>query len=52
VVSGTLSMRQRGSPPSFNVIEIEPAQIRVTAWAFERTDFTVWRTWAVDRRPT
>lgn len=50
VVSGTLSVRERGSPPSFNVIEIEPSEIRVTAMAFERTDFAVWRTWAFDRR--
>lgn len=51
VVSGTLSVRERGVPPSFNIIEIDPAEIRVTAMAFERIEFVVWRTWAFDRRP-
>jgi 3',5'-cyclic AMP phosphodiesterase CpdA len=50
VVSGTLSVRERGAPPSFNIIEIDKAEITVTALAFERTDFTVRRTWAFDRR--
>lgn len=50
VGSGTLSIRERGAPPSFNVIEIDPGEIRVTAMAFERTAFQVWRSWAFPRR--
>ncbi len=50
VVSGTLSVRERGVPPSFNIIEIDPTQIRVTAMGFERTDFVTLRSWAFDRR--
>lgn len=51
IVSGTLSVRERGSPPSFNIIEIDNRAVRVTAMAFERVDFVVWRSWAFDRRP-
>lgn len=50
VGSGTLSVRERGAPPSFNIVEIDGREIRVTALAFERTEFQVWRTWAFDRR--
>ena len=50
VGSGTLSVRERGVPPSFNVIEIDDADIRVTALAFERAEFVTWRTWSVSRR--
>jgi hypothetical protein len=50
VVSGTLSVRERGVAPSFNIIEIDPGEIRVTAMAFERIDFTTLRSWAFDRR--
>ena len=52
VVSGTLSVRERGVAPSFNIIEIDPGEIRVTAMGFERTDFTTLRSWAFDRRQT
>jgi len=51
VGSGTLSVRERGAPPSFNLIEVEGADIRVTAFALERTRFQVWRSWAFERRP-
>lgn len=50
VISGTLSVRERGVPPSFNIIEIGPDDICVTAMALERTHFSPWRTWAFDRR--
>jgi 3',5'-cyclic AMP phosphodiesterase CpdA len=50
VGSGTLSVRERGVPPSFNVIEVDEVDIRITALAFERTQFTTWRTWSVPRR--
>lgn len=48
--SGTLSHRERGAAPGFNVIEIEPGCVRVTAMAYTHGDFEVWRTWAIDRR--
>lgn len=50
VGAGTLSVRERGTPPGFNLIEIDEAQIRVTALAFERIAYAPFRTWAVDRR--
>ena len=50
VGSGTLSVRERGVPPSFNVIEVDDTDIRITALAFERTQFVTWRTWSVSRR--
>jgi 3',5'-cyclic AMP phosphodiesterase CpdA len=50
VGSGTLSHRERGAAPGFNVIEVEPGCVRVAAMAYERGKFDVWRTWAFDRR--
>jgi len=50
VGSGTLSLRERGAAPGFNVIEVEPGCVRVAAMAYERGKFDVWRTWAFDRR--
>jgi 3',5'-cyclic AMP phosphodiesterase CpdA len=51
VGAGTLSVRERGTPPGFNLIEIDETEIRVTALAFERVAYQPFRTWAVDRRP-
>jgi len=48
--SGTLSLRERGAAPGFNLIEVSPDCVRVTALAYERARFDVWRTWAFDRR--
>ena len=48
--SGTLSHRERGAAPGFNVIEVEPGCVRVQALAYEHGKFDVWRTWACDRR--
>lgn len=50
VGSGTLSVRERGMPPSFNIIEIDGADVRVTALAFARNHFETLRTWAFERR--
>jgi 3',5'-cyclic AMP phosphodiesterase CpdA len=50
VGSGTLSLRERGAAPGFNLIDIEPGCVRVTALAYARGRFDVWRTWACDRR--
>jgi hypothetical protein len=43
-------VRERGVPPSFNVIEVDDVDIRITALAFERTQFVTFRTWSVPRR--
>lgn len=50
VGGGTLSCRLRGTPASFNVIEIEPGCIRVTAQGWTGARFEPWRTWALPRR--
>jgi 3',5'-cyclic AMP phosphodiesterase CpdA len=50
VGSGTLSLRERGVPPGFNLIEADDTGIRIIALAWERTRFGVWRTWSVPRR--
>ncbi|ADG12455.1 metallophosphoesterase [Caulobacter segnis] len=50
VGSGTLSLRERGAAPGFNLIDADSGCVRVTALAYERGRFDVWRTWAFDRR--
>jgi 3',5'-cyclic AMP phosphodiesterase CpdA len=50
VGAGTLSIRERGVPPSFNVVEIERAAIRVAALAWTGSHFEPYRTWSLDRR--
>jgi len=50
VGSGTLSLRERGAAPGFNVIDIEPECVRVRALAYQHGRFDVWRTWSFDRR--
>ena len=50
VGAGTLSVRERGVPPSFNVLEIERATIRVAALQWTGSHFEPYRTWSVDRR--
>jgi 3',5'-cyclic AMP phosphodiesterase CpdA len=52
VGAGTLSLRERGVPPSFNVVEIEGAAIRVAALQWTGSRFEPFRTWSLDRRPT
>jgi 3',5'-cyclic AMP phosphodiesterase CpdA len=51
VGAGTLSVRERGVPPGFNVIEVEDAVFRVTALAWSGSRLEPWRTWELDRRP-
>jgi 3',5'-cyclic AMP phosphodiesterase CpdA len=51
VGAGTLSVRLRGAPPGFNVIEADADGIRVTAQGWTGSDFTPWRTWELPRRP-
>lgn len=52
VGAGTLSLRERGVPPSFNVVEIEEAAIRVAALQWTGSHYEPSRTWSLDRRPT
>ncbi|THD77962.1 MAG: metallophosphoesterase [Phenylobacterium sp.] len=48
--AGTLSVRERGVPASFNVVEIEGAAIRIAALGWTGSHFEPYRTWSVDRR--
>lgn len=50
VGAGTLSTRERGTPPGFNVIEVEDGHVRVTALAWTGSGYEADRTWALDRR--
>jgi 3',5'-cyclic AMP phosphodiesterase CpdA len=50
VGGSTLSIRERGVPPGFNMIETDGACIRVVALAWTGSHFEAWRTWAFDRR--
>ena len=51
VGAGTLSLRERGAPPSFNVIEIDGDQMTVKAMAWNERSLEVSRTWSVPLRP-
>lgn len=48
--AGTLSLRERGVPPGFNVVEIERAAIRIAALAWTGSHFEPYRSWSLDRR--
>jgi 3',5'-cyclic AMP phosphodiesterase CpdA len=50
VGAGTLSVRERGVPPGFNVVEIDGAAIRVAALAWTGSHYEPYRTWSLDRR--
>lgn len=50
VGAGTLSVRERGVPPGFNLIEADEDQITVTALAWGGSHFEPFRTWSIDRR--
>ena len=52
VGAGTLSVRERGVPPSFNCVDIEEAEIKVTALAWTGSHYEPYRTWSLDRRPS
>lgn len=52
VGAGTLSLRERGVPPGFNLIEIEDREIKVTALAWSHQGYAPFRTWSLDRRQT
>jgi predicted phosphodiesterase len=51
VGAGTLSLRERGAPPSFSLIAIGPDEIEVTALAWTGGRFDQWRNWSLERRP-
>ncbi|MDB5418243.1 MAG: 3,5-cyclic-nucleotide phosphodiesterase [Phenylobacterium sp.] len=50
VGAGTLSVRERGVPASFNEVEIEGAAIRIAALGWTGSHFEPYRTWSLDRR--
>jgi predicted phosphodiesterase len=52
VGAGTLSRRTRGAPPSFNVIEITPQYITVTAMAWMGAALAPDQQWRLERRGT
>ena len=50
VGAGTLSIRERGVPPGFNLIEADDHMINVTALAWVGNRMEPWRNWAFARR--
>jgi 3',5'-cyclic AMP phosphodiesterase CpdA len=48
--AGTLSVRERGVPPGFNLVEADEHEIRVMALAWTGRAFEPFRTWALERR--
>jgi 3',5'-cyclic AMP phosphodiesterase CpdA len=50
VGAGTLSVRERGVPPGFNLIETDAHQIRITALGWSGSTYAPSRSWAMDRR--
>ena len=50
VGAGTLSLRERGVRPSYNLIEADEAAVRVAAMAWTGSHFEAERTWSLDRR--
>lgn len=50
VGASTLSMRERGCPAGFNLIEADEDQIRITAMGWTGSHFDAQRSWGFDRR--
>jgi 3',5'-cyclic AMP phosphodiesterase CpdA len=50
VGAGTLSVRERGTPAGFNVLEVDEAEIRVAAMGWTGSHYEPYRTWSLDRR--
>ena len=50
VGAGTLSLRLRGAPASFNCVSYEPDCITVTTLGWTGSAFEPWRTWGLPRR--
>ena len=52
VGASTLSVRERGSPAGFNVLEFDTRTIKVQALAWTGSAFEPWRDWSFPRRAT
>ncbi len=50
VGAGTLSIRERGAPAGFNLVESDPTCVRIQAMAWTGSHFHPARTWSLDRR--
>ena len=50
VGAGTLSVRTRGTPPGFNVLDVSPACVEVTAYGWTGEALEVHRVWRLPRR--
>ena len=50
VGAGTLSVRERGVAPSFNLIELEGGSIRVTALTWNGSEYDPFRSWSLESR--
>ncbi|MDB5445976.1 MAG: 3,5-cyclic-nucleotide phosphodiesterase, partial [Phenylobacterium sp.] len=48
--AGTLSVRERGVPPGFNLVDIDRAAIRIAALVWTGSRYEPYRTWSCDRR--
>jgi 3',5'-cyclic AMP phosphodiesterase CpdA len=48
--AGTLSVRERGVPAGFNVVEADDAEIRIIAHAWAGSHYEPFRTWSLNRR--
>lgn len=48
--AGTLSVRERGAPAGFNMIEIDDLEIRTTALAWNGQGLAPWMSWTAPRR--
>lgn len=48
--AGTLSMRERGVPAGFNIVEVDDREIHIKAQAWTGSHFETTRTWSLDRR--
>ena len=51
VGAGTLSLRERGAPAGFNLIDVDAGQLTVTAMGWTGRDLEVERTWVRPLRP-
>ena len=50
VGAGTLSLRERGSPAGFNLIEADLGEVRITSMGWTGSHFEPQRTWGFERR--
>jgi 3',5'-cyclic AMP phosphodiesterase CpdA len=48
--AGTLSLRERGVPAGFNVVEADDNEIRIIAHAWAGSHYEPFRTWSLNRR--